>query len=349
MAFGDKKIIITDEMVANVHGTGVSFNTQLEEKYEQEIKDYRSKNKSLEKASATKIALIDNGLSGDKVFNAFFATQTNEFLFPAYMLDLIDSTMAVSDIMPYLVGGETPIEGTVVKAPTLDLLSTANKPGTKMSRVAEGAEIPRKKVTIGSATTELYKKAIGIEQTYEAMRNMRIDLVGKMLRAVANDLVQQNVDEATKVLESGSPHALATTGTANVVTASELYDACIDYFLKYGYAPTTIIADTAMYKSIAKLTYSANTAFGANQRMAINIPQLNNMQVDLIKASVSQASNKNRALVYNRDMSIQRFVSRGSTIQEYDKNILTQTQFVTLSEISGYAKFIESVGVITSA
>ena len=95
-------------------------------------------------------------------------------------------------------------------------------------------------------------------------------------------------------------------------------------------------------KSIAKITYNNNNVFGANQKLALNIPQLNDMSLAVIKAPVSKNATKNRALIYNKDLSIQRYVANGSNISEVQKNITNQTEIATISEISGYGCLIES-------
>ena len=95
--------------------------------------------------------------------------------------------------------------------------------------------------------------------------------------------------------------------------------------------------------------YNTQNEFGANSKLAIEVPQLNNMKIALVKANVSQKSGKNRVLLYNKDMSIQRFVANGSNIAEVQRNISNQTQLSTLSEISGYGSLIESVSEIVSA
>ena len=342
-------IIISNDIIKEVHRTGLSVSSVLEKTFAEELSKKRDSNPALKNVSATKIALLEAGIDGSSRIEKLFTTDDNDLLFPAYVTDLVDQTVRNSDIMNYLVSDETGIDSTVLKAPTLDLLSEENKKNLKKARVAEGAEIPVRKVTIGSKTVELYKKAIAMSQSYESLKYSRIDVASKMLRAVAGDIVGQNIDEVVSTLEGCNVKTLGTTATANTVTSVELFEACIDYAFKYGYAPTTIVAGDEMFKSIAQITYNTSFDFGANSKLMIEIPQLNNMKISLVKANVSQKSSKNRALVYNKDMSIQRFVANGSNISEVQKNISNQTQLSTLSEISGYGSLIESVGEIVSA
>jgi len=344
-------IKITEEVIQEVHKTGENISQVLEKKYEGELADKRAKNDKFKGLSATKIALIDAGIDGNCRFEKLFTTptETDEFLFPAYLTDLVDTTIYNSDVMKYMVGSATGVDSTVLKTPTLDLLSDENKKNIKMQRVEEGADIPMRTLTVGSKAVELWKKATGLRQSYETMRYLRIDLASRLLKAVAGDVVGQNINAITNKLVSGSLTLLGTTTTANTVTADELYDACIEYALKFGYAPTTIAADKDMYKSIAKIVYNTNNKFGANQRMSINVPQLGNMEIAVVMATVPKDGTKNKALIYNKDMSIQRYVANGSNISEVQKNITSQTQVSTLSEISGYGCLIDSCSKIVSA
>lgn len=342
-------IKISDSIIKEVHSTGLSVSSVLEKNFAKELSEKREANPSLKSVSATKIALLDSGIDGSSLIEKLFTTDNNDLLFPAYITDLVDQTVKSSDIMKYLVSDETGIDSMVIKAPTLDLLSEENKKNLKRARVAEGAEIPVRKVNIGTKTVELYKKAIAMSQTYEALKYSRIDVASKMFKAVSGDIVGQNIDEIVATLESCNVKTLGTTATANTVTANELFEACMDYALKYGYAPTTAVASEEMFKSIANIMYNTQNEFGANSKLAIEVPQLNNMKIALVKANVSQKSGKNRVLLYNKDMSIQRFVANGSNIAEVQRNISNQTQLSTLSEISGYGSLIESVSEIVSA
>lgn len=342
-------ITISQNIIKEVHDTGLSVSSILEKNFAEEISKKRELNPALKGVSAVKLALLDAGIDGSSRIEKLFTTDDNDLLFPAYITDLVDQTVKHSDIMKYIVADETGIDSLVLKAPTLDLLSDENKKNLKKARVAEGADIPVRKVTVGTKTVELYKKAIAMSQTYEALKYSRIDVASKMFKAIAQDIVGQNIDEAVATLEKCNIKTLGTTESANIVTADELFEACADYALKYGYAPTTIIADEALFKSIASIMYNTQYAFGANAKLAVEIPQLNNMKIALVKAEVSQKSSKNRALLFNKDMSIQRFVANGSNIAEVQKNIANQTQLSTLSEISGYGSLIESVGEIVSA
>ena len=53
--------------------------------------------------------------------------------------------------------------------------------------------------------------------------------------------------------------------------------------------------------------------------------------------------------IRDRDYALNRYVANGSRIQETAKTILNQKELATVSEISGYGKFMQCVGTIVSA
>lgn len=343
------KVLINANVFDAVEKSGDSFSNVLEKTYEGILADKRKANPKLAGLSATKIALLDAGIDGSSRIDKLFTTSTDELLYPAYITELIDSTVYDSDVTKYMVTNTSPIDGLVTKSPTLDLLSTANKAALKRTRVAEGADIPMGKISIGNKTTDLYKKAIGIEQTYESMRYTRIDIASIMLRAIAQDIVNQNIADIINTLEGGTVTTLVTTAEANTVTNAELFRAISDYVKTYGFAPTTIACADDMFNSIVGLTYNVNTVFGVNQKVVLEVPQLGNATIALIRGNVSQADGKNRCLLFNKDKSIVRYVANGSNVHDIQKQARNQTEFVTLSEISGYAAIVSSVGTIVSA
>ncbi len=346
-------IRIDNSIAREVKDTGVSFNTALELKYGEEINAMREKDPRLKNKSATKLAMIDSGIRGNMPVNKMFTAadeDDNEFLFPAYMADIIETTLEQSDIMGYLVSNTVNTPSNLIKAPMLDLLSDDNKKAITRKRVAEGAEFARNVIKLTEGNVELFKKGVSLEQTYEVVRRMQLDLFGIALRAVTDDLVRQNVSDAAVTLASGTVATLGTTATANTVTNDEFYDACLAYFFKYGYAPTTAICDMDMFVSLSKVKYLTTEVFGVNQKLSLNIPQVGNFDIDLIySADTPKSGAKNQILLYNKEKSLSRYIETGSALTEYDKDITRQKEIVVVSEVSGFAKFINSVGAIVSA
>ena len=342
------KIIVNQEIVDEARKRGESLNQILEEKYADVLSEYR-KHDFLKNKSATKLALIDNGVYGNSRFEDMFKKEDNEFLYPAYMADIIDTTIQNSDVAQFLVGQEIGIDQTVVKAPTIDMLSDENRKKLRRKKVAEGAEFPMATIKTGTVSTELYKKGIGIQQTYESARALTVDLVTMMLTAVANDIVEQNVEAVINTLENSTLTSLKTTATADIITNAEMVDAIVEYKIKNGFMPDTIVCGKEFFKQMFTMTYGTDEAEGITSSFTMAFPQMGISKMNVVLGEVSKKSNKNRMLMYNKAYAIIRYVQNGSVLTEYDTKIINQTNQIVLSEVSGYANFVNCVGEIVSA
>jgi hypothetical protein len=197
------KIIITDEIAQDVLKTGTSFDEVLNAKYADEIADRRAKDDRYKNMTPVKMAMIDAGIFGNSLIKDMFKQGSDEFLFPAYWESKLRESLLATDIMQYVVSGEIGVPSTVVKNATLDLLSTANQPNVKKLRVEEGADLPLAKLTTGQSAISLFKKGRAVEATYEALMFWRVDLMSKLITAIANDVAQQNLEDAINVLLYG--------------------------------------------------------------------------------------------------------------------------------------------------
>lgn len=349
-------IKITDKIAQDVLSTGNSFDEVLASTYADTIADRQNKNPLFKDMTPVKMAMIDAGITGNSLIKDMFTTSADEFLFPAFWESKLRESLLATDVMQYLVNGETGVSSTIIKNGTLDLLSTANKPNVKKLRVSEGVDLPLAELKTGTGGIQLYKKGRAVQATYEALMTWRVDLMAKTIAAIAGDVARQNLDDAIDVLLNGDGNSNPAveiddaTATANVITAQEFIDACVDYYLKFNVAPTTAIADSAFFKSLASLTYDTQKSFGASGRVSISLPQIGDMKINVINGTVPKnASSKNQVLLFNKDFSLNRYVLNGSKIQETAKTIINQKKIATVSEISGYGKFIQCVGTIVSA
>lgn len=352
----ENKIRVTDKIAEEVIKTGTCFDSVLAKTYASEIEDKIKNNPHLNGFSPVKLAMLEAGITGDSLIKDMFQSGSDEFLFPAFWESKLRESVLATDIMQYIVNGEIGVPSTVVKNGTLNLGATANAANVKMLRVSEGADLPLAKITTGTGAINLYKKGRAVEATYEALMTWRVDLMAKAITAIAADVAQQNLVDAIDVLLNGdgntNPAVVidSATATANAVTGAEFIAACIDYFLTYHIAPTTAIAPTAFYKSLAGITYDNTKSFGASSKIAINLPQIGNMSINVLYGDVPQtATSKNQILLFNKDFSLNRYVMNGSKIQETQKSIINQKSLATVSEISGYGKFMQCVGTIVSA
>ncbi len=343
------KIIITDEIMDDVW-SGKGVNDALREKYYGEIQDKINSNAFFKNMSPMQMALYDAGVTkntriGDVMNMGTISTQeAGEWLLPAYIDTRLREVIEKNDILKYLVKSTVNAPTMVTQSAYLDMTDPENAKNAKKSRVAEGADLPLAKLKIGETAISLHKYGRAVQQTYEAAKLMTVDMFTKTLDMIANDVTNQEVEEAARVALEGDGNnnpadVLITTKAKDIVTAEELADALLDYWYKTGMAATTIVCGKEMYKNMYKMVYDVNQIFGVNSKFAMNTPQLPGATLNLIctKSDLKSGAN-NVALVLNNEMSLTKHVLNGSMIREYNKNIRNQTNLGTISEITGFSK-----------
>ena len=350
----DKKILVGNSVMDSVFKGEMTASEAIENEYAELLAARRTADPTLAKKSAIQIALLDAGVGkSTKIGTVLDQTittgaDTNEWLIPAWMDETLHEAIYAQDVLQYITGSTINVDSTVLKAATLDLLSTANKDATKRKRVSEGADLPLAKITTGAKSIELFKHGRAVEITYEAMRRMRMDEMMKILDAIAMDISGQELGEAVDVLVNGDGNSNPattigfSTATADTVTAAELVRLCVDFFVATNLQPTTVVCGQAMFRSLLTLRYDPTLVEGAMKGFGFNAPQINPASLNLILADVpklASASTKNLAVVFNKDYALNKYVENGSMIREYNANIRNQTKLGTISDVSGFAKF----------
>lgn len=345
--------IYVNSNVINSYRSGMSLNDAIVDVYGNVIQEKISENKAFAEMTPLQIVMHDARINkyskvGDIMDLAYTSggTDTNEWLFPAWVETTLREAIYAQDIINFVVDTTIGVDSNVVKSATLDLKSEENKKAIKRARIAEGADLPTAVIRIGQKAITLWKHGRAIELTYEAARRMRIDLFTKHMSAIINDLAFQNLEEAVDVLKNGDGNnngaeVLGTTANAGVITPTELSNFLIDYWFKNHFAADTIIANKDMFKQINGFFYDKQLSSGASAKLKFNTPQLGVEQnVNLLAVE----GDENEIILSNRANSLIRYVENGSNIQENQNFARNQTRLLTMSENSGYA-----VGVAGSA
>jgi hypothetical protein len=345
------KILVSGKAMDLSFTGEMTASEALESYYAELLVDRRNADPALAKKSAIQIALLDAGVGKSTKIGTVLDstittnTDTNEWLIPAWMDERLHESIYAQDVLQYITGAPIGVDSTVLKAATLDLLSTENKDATKRKRVSEGADLPLAKIKTGEKSVELFKHGRAVEISYEAMRRMRMDEMGKILDAIAGDISGQELSEATYVLINGDGNSNPAvdlgwaSATANTITAAEFVRMCVEFYLATNLAPTTVICGKDMFRSLLTLRYDPSLVEGAFKGFGFNAPQISPASVTLITADVPQIGSKNPAIIFNKDMALNKYVENGSMIREYNANIRNQTKLGTISDVSGFAKF----------
>lgn len=346
--------ITVNSKVIDLYMQGKSLNDAIRTVHEDEIQDVVSKNERLKELTPLNLVMRDAGINkystvGELMNTAYTSggLESNEWLFPAFVETTIREAIYADDILSYLCNTTIGVDSNIVKSASLDLLSDKNKRSVKKMRIAEGADLPTAKISIGEKAINLWKHGRAIEMTYETVRRMRIDLFTKQMGAIVKDITFQNFDAAVDVLVNGDGNANAATKIATLdnlaaLTGESLASAMIDYWFENHYIANTLTMNKEKFKKLVGMTFDSSLTPGATARLSFNIPQIGAQTVTLLCGDVPQIGGKDVILMSNKDMSLIRYEENGSNIQENQSFARNQTNLLTVSENSGYA--INTVG-----
>lgn len=346
--------ITVNNKVIDLYMQGKSLDDAIRTVHEDEIQDLISKNERLKELKPLNLVMRDAGINkystvGELMNTAYTSggMESNEWLFPAFVETTIREAIYADDILSYLCNTTIGVDSNIVKSATLDLLSDKNKRSVKKMRIAEGADLPTAKISIGEKAINLWKHGRAIEMTYETVRRMRIDLFTKQMGAIVKDITFQNFDAAVDVLVNGDGNAnaaskIATLDNLDALTGESLASAMIDYWFENHYIANTLTMNKEKFKKLVGMTFDSNLTPGATARLSFNIPQIGAQTVTILCGDVPQIGSKDVILMSNKDMSLIRYEENGSNIQENQSFARNQTNLLTVSENSGYA--INTVG-----
>lgn len=346
--------ITVNNKVIDLYMQGKSLDDAIRAVHEDEIQDLISKNERLKELKPLNLVMRDAGINkystvGELMNTAYTSggMESNEWLFPAFVETTIREAIYADDILSYLCNTTIGVDSNIVKSASLDLLSEKNKRSVKKMRIAEGADLPTAKISIGEKAINLWKHGRAIEMTYETVRRMRIDLFTKQMGAIVKDITFQNFDAAVDVLVNGDGNAnaaskIATLDNLAALTGESLASAMIDYWFENHYIANTLTMNKEKFKKLVGMTFDSSLTPGATARLSFNIPQIGAQTVTILCGDVPQIGSKDVILMSNKDMSLIRYEENGSNIQENQSFARNQTNLLTVSENSGYA--INTVG-----
>lgn len=351
----DVNKIVLNSDVWNQYRGGYSLNDAIADVFSDEITNRVKENPKLDALTPMQMVFMDAGIKKTGCLSDIIAQQVNnsayvsggmdvnQWLFPAWVETTLRENLYDTDILPYLVDTRIGVDAVTVQSPTLNLMEPKNKKAISKARIAEGADIPTGKITIGERAITLWKHGRAIELTYEAARRMRIELFQRQMRAIASDLAHQEAEAAIDVLVNGDGNAdsaatkLTTTSTANAIKSADVIDALIEYNFKNHFNANTIVAPKKYLVEMSQMMYDSQLALGPSMQVTFNIPQMSNQNVTLIGTDEIKIGGNDALILLNRDLTLVRYEENGSNIQEMDNFIRNQTKLMTLTENSGYA------------
>lgn len=228
---------------------------------------------------------------------------------------------------------------------------TNNAAEQHMSRVSEGASIPRWKLTSTNVLVGLHKYGGAIEVTYEQLREMTLDMLSFHLQRVA---IQAEVDKVAKVID------ILINGDGNPNTAAEVINfSTLDPDATPGTDPLSLRAWVNL-KLRFENPFTLTTALGTNDVISdlymipageSNIPlmslnpgngalggiiPINNQLRDAVAVGNTADVGADKLLVFDKRLAIHRLYQVDADVSEVATFIENQTQLLTVTETEGY-------------
>lgn len=351
--------ICLNNNVWNLYRKGNSMNDSISDVFAREIKDRIDENPKFAELNPLQMVMYDAGIKKTDVVDKIMSMQVNnsaytsvttepnmdvnQWLFPAFVETSLREALYDDDLLPYVVSSRVSVDSNVVQAPTLNLDEPSNKKAIKKARIAELADIPTGKITIGATAINLWKRGRAIELSYEAVRRMKIELFQIQLKAIAADLAYQEIEYASDVLINGDGNIgsaasqIATTEKANTIEASDIIHALIEYRRKTHISADVMTVPMQYLENISGMMFDTQLRPGASLNLSFNIPQVKTNNLTVLGVEEMKVGTKDVFTLHNRALTLARYAENGSNIQEMDTFIRNQSKLMTLTENSGYA------------
>lgn len=222
----------------------------------------------------------------------------------------------------------------------------------RLSRVAEGAPLSRRKLVTADNALRFGKFGLAIENTYEQVANLRIDV---MALHIALMRIQNEVDEVAAVIDvivngdgnagtAATVYNLTTLDPAATVAGGLTAKAWLAFKQKFlpPYILTTALMQPAIELQLRLLNMgTANIHFVsiAQQTALGGITVINDRLADGVRIGVTADAPASTITGIDARFAVERVIQSGSMISEFARFIENQTELTTMSLAEGFARF----------
>jgi len=303
-------------------------------------------------------------------------------LFPEFINRILRVQPLADDVLADLIAVMTGVDEPVYQS----IYLKDTQQGRRLSRVAEGEELPRLFAKVATQSVTLPKYGGALDMTYEILRRIRIPLFTVVAERVRAQVRQDQAADAVDIVVNGDGNNNAATNY-NVSTLDSAAAAgpgvVTDPYLAQQGDPT---ATSTIAK---KLTYQAWLQWRASmyplgmttvvgrmnellQILTLQMPSINptlllglleggNGQIKMGKIELPDSQLwSDVKLVYlpyaqggmliglNKGQALEMLMENGSEIAESDAEILHQRRYLTMSQNVGFNKIITSASTTLS-
>lgn len=263
-----------------------------------------------------------------------------------------DTQIAPAIALSELIGTVTPVTGADYRS--FYLTHDATK--VRHFRIGESDEIPTYKLADSENTIQLQKFGLGLEASYEQIRRLRVD---KLAMQIARVAVQNEVDKVAAALNiavngdgnSNSPttHNLTTLDT-DATAGTLTLKGWLAYKQKFvnPYFLTGALMQEAVSLQLSTLNVgNANVPLvGANLGGQIQSLTPMNTTSDGVRYGWTSDAPALQIVGFDKRFAMEELVEIGGQIAEMERFITRQVEFMSITEVNGFAKIDATATII---
>jgi HK97 family phage major capsid protein len=332
-----KQLKLEKEMYTEAKSLGIGFGDLLEKLDPSESYTGKLGKMTAFQRQCAQLGLKTSGRDAALV-EAFFSTTASKVLFPEYIAQQLLIGLKKgrrSATLADIVSVTNQIDSTSYKTMEIDLDNT----DVDYKRTAEGAKFPVAKVRTKEKAITLYKIGTKLEFSYEAIRRMKLNVLGAALQVLGTKLGQDLVYEGLEVLLNGDGNSNSAGNVNSATTGAIVYGDLLnlDFVFEDGFEPDMIVANKAAMKKILSVSEFINPLIASDF-----LTKGQGVTPFGLALKVNNKLPDGKLLALNKIGGLEMLEEKGAQMVEVDKIIDRQLQGSIISKVVGFSKIFKS-------
>jgi hypothetical protein len=261
----------------------------------------------------------------------FFTSNDNKILFPEYIRRKVEEGMKFDKRqlnLPDIYAVKTTLDGGSEQQQSLIF----DESKTKLALIAQGSEMPTVSIQTGEKAISLFKAGRKVVFTYEALRRASLLRAGTFFSEIGKRIGRQIVLRGLEVMKDGDGNSNGVTPIETATTTWK-YDDLLQLIygdFSDGYEPTHLVMNRKMFLKI----FTDKTNFAQMQSPGLLEKFLRTGEQDDLLGVTWKLHNDiadETIYAYNKNLCLEYYEEKGSSIVETDRIISNQTEIGTFS------------------
>ncbi|MGI8547750.1 MAG: hypothetical protein ACR2M1_10500 [Gemmatimonadaceae bacterium] len=250
-----------------------------------------------------------------------------------------------------IVAQETAIDGDSFRSVYVD---ETNVGDFDYTRVTEAADIPTVDLRTHEQTVHLFKRGRGINWSYEAARNMRLDKFQLVIMKMAIDVENGKAATALRTLIAGDGNAATSATVVNMTSLDPALTAGSPLNLRAYLGFKKLFRGAFMFNTfignisdivnfeLIPIGLTSTPLVALNGQDGNTLGTIQNIRAETFRNIVSYADvdtgiiPTGNFLGFDRRFAIERISQIGATVSEADSFIGNQTNLLTFTDVDGF-------------